>query len=103
MDGLEKPGNSLTWNVRSDRAQRFVAELKYSTPKPAREAGGRFVVKMGETTLTAPIEATSGARKLMTVKLGELEIKPGALKDVTVTVEGTSEPVHFFEVDLKQP
>lgn len=103
VDGLEKPGNSLTWKVRSDRAQRFVAELKYSTPKPEYAAGGRFVVKMGEKTLTAPIEATSGARKLATVKLGELEVKPGALQDVTVTVEGASGPVHFFEVDLKRP
>jgi alpha-L-fucosidase len=103
VDGLEKTGNSLTWNVRSDRPQRFVAELKYSTPKPEYAAGGKFVVKMGDTTLTAPIEATSGARKLTTVKLGELEVKPGALQDITVTVEGSSEPVHFFEVGLKQP
>jgi len=103
VDGLEKTGNSLTWKVRSDRPQRFVAELKYSTPKPEYAAGGRFVVKMGDTTLTAPIEATSGARKLTTVKLGELEVKPGALQDITVTVEGSSEPVHFFEVGLKQP
>jgi hypothetical protein len=103
VDGLEKPGNMLTWNVRADRVQRFAVEVKYSTPKPAREAGGRFVVKMGETVLTTPIEATSGARQLKTVRLGELEVKPGALQDVTVTVEGGGEPLHFFEVDLKQP
>lgn len=103
VDGLEKPGNMLTWNVRADRVQRFAVELKYSTPKPTRAGASRFVVKMGETTVSAPIEATSGARVLKTVRLGELEVEPGALQDVMVTVEGDREPVHFFEVDLKQP
>jgi alpha-L-fucosidase len=103
VDGLEKPGNVLTWNVRADRVQRFAVEVKYSTPKATRAAGSRFVVKMGEKVLTAPIEATSSARQLTTVRLGELEIQPGVLQDLTVTVEGGGDPVHFFEVDLKQP
>jgi alpha-L-fucosidase len=103
VDGLEKPGNMLIWNVRTLAPQRFAVEVKYSTPKAIRAPGSRFVLKLGETVLTAPIEATSSARKLTTVRLGELEVKPSALQNVTVTVEGGGDPVHFFEVDLKQP
>jgi alpha-L-fucosidase len=103
VDGLEKPGNVLTWQVRADHAQRFAVEVKYSTPKATRAAGSKFVVKMGETVLTTPIEATSSARQLTTMRLGDLKIKPGALQDITVTVEGGGDPVHFFELDLKQP
>jgi len=103
VDGLEKPGNLLTWNVRADRPQRFAVDLKYSTPKPTYPAGSKFLVKKGDTVLTAPIAATPGARQLKTVRLGELEIKPGELQDITVTVEGGGDPVHFFELDLKQP
>ena len=62
VDGLEKPGNLLTWQVRVDEPQRYAVEVKYSTPKPA-QTGGKFVVKIGGTTLTAPIEATSSARQ----------------------------------------
>jgi len=103
VDGLEKRGNLLTWHVRVDRPQRFAVDLKYSTPKSNYMAGGKFVVKMGETVLTAPIEATPTARQMKTIRLGELEIKPEALQDITITVEGGGEPVHFFELDLKQP
>jgi len=103
VDGLEKPGNLLAWDVRAEHAQRFAVDLKYSTPKPARAAGGKFVVKIGDTVLTAPIEATSSARQLQTVRLGEVEIKPGALQKMTVTVEGGGDPVHFFEIDLTHP
>jgi len=103
VDGLERSGNLLTWNVRADRAEEFVAELKYSTPKSTRAEGGRFVVKLGDSVLTAPIEATSSARQMKTVPLGTLKIKPGPLQNLTVTIEGDGEPVHFFEVDLKRP
>lgn len=103
VDGLEKPDNLLAWKVRTDHARRFAVDLKYSTPNPARTPGSKFVVRMDETTLTAPIEATSSARQWTTVRLGELEIKPGALQSVTVTIEGAGDPVHFFELDLTQP
>lgn len=103
VDGLEKPGNLLTWNVRTDRALRFAVELKYSTPNPIQTTGSRFVVKMGDTVLSAPIEATSSARQLKTLQLGEMEIKPGAFKSLTVAVEGGGDPVHFFEIDMKHP
>jgi hypothetical protein len=45
----------------------------------------------------------SGTRKLATAPLGELEIKPGALQNLTLKVEGGGDAVHFFEVDLKHP
>lgn len=98
VDGLEKPGNRLTWQVRVDEPQRYAVEVRYSTPKPA-VAAGQFVLKVGGTTLSAPIAATSSARQLSTVRLGELAMKPGALEDMELTVEG-GEPVHFFEVDM---
>jgi hypothetical protein len=101
VDGLEKAGNSLTWHVRSDKARRYEVEVKYSTPKSARTEGGRFVVKVGDKVLTVPIEATPGPKQLTAVNSGTIEIPAGALQDMTITVEGTSEPVHFFEVDLK--
>ena len=103
VDGLEKPGNQLQWDVRADRAQRFAVEVKYSTPQPARTAPGKFIVKMGDTTLTGSIEATSDPRQVKTVRLGELNIKPGALQDLNLTVEGSDETVHFFEIDMKRP
>jgi hypothetical protein len=101
VDGLDKPGNLLTWNVRADRAQRFAVYLKYSTPKPTATGGGRFVVKISDTVLTAPIEATSTARQLRTVRLGDSEINPGTLQNLTVTTENGAGPVHFFEIDMK--
>ena len=101
VDGLEKAGNLLTWNVRTDRAQRFSVELKYSTPKPTWTTASKFVVMIGKTRLTAPIEATPSAREMRTVRMGEINIEPGKLQDMTVTVEGGGDPVHFFEIDLK--
>lgn len=103
IDGLDKPGNLLTWNVRADRARRFDVELKYSTPRSTRSVANKFVVKLGDKVLTAPIEATHTARQLTTVRLGELEIKPGELQNLTVTVEGGIDPVHFFEIDMVSP
>lgn len=100
VDGLEKPGNLLTWHVRADHPQRFVAELKYSTPKATYGPGSKFVVKMGGTVLTVPIEATENPKQMKTVRLGELEVKPGALQNITITMEGSGDPVHFFEIDL---
>lgn len=103
VDGLEKAGNLLTWNVRTDRAQHFSVELKYSTPKPTWAAASKFVVTIGKTRLTIPIEATPSAREMRAVRMGEINIEPGKLQDMTVTVEGGGDPVHFFEIDLKAP
>ena len=101
VDGLEKAGNSLTWNVRSDKARQYEVEVRYSTPKAARAEGGRFVVKIGDNVLKVPIEATPGPKQMTTTRLGRLVVMAGALQDMTITVEGTMDPVYFFEVDLR--
>jgi alpha-L-fucosidase len=101
VDGLEKAGNSMTWNVRSDKVRRYEVEVRYSTPKAVRTEGGSFIVRMGDKVLRAPIEATPGPKQMTTARLGTLEVQAGALQAMTITLEGTAEPVHFFEVDLR--
>jgi hypothetical protein len=76
-------------------------EVRYSTPKAVRAEGGRFLVKMGDKILKAAIEATPGPKQMTTARIGTLEVQAGTLQNMTITVEGTEEPVHFFEVDLK--
>jgi len=101
VDGLEKTGNSLTWNVRSDKTRKYEVEVKYSTPKASHPAGGKFAVKMGDHVLTVPIEATAGPKQIKTANAGTFEIASGKLQEITITAEGSTEPVHFFELNLK--
>lgn len=101
VDGLQKEGNSLTWKIRTDKALRFALEVKYSTPKDESTPNRKFAVKLGDKTFTGAIEATAGPRQMKTLPMGEVEIKPGALQDLTITIEGGGDPVHFFEIDLK--
>lgn len=101
VDGLEKEGNTLTWQVRADKTRHFAVEVKYSTPKNESAPNRKFIVKLGNTTLTGPIEATAGPRQMKILPMGEVEIKLGALQNLTITMEGRGDPVHFFEIDLK--
>jgi len=101
VDGLEKSGNSLTWDVRSDELRSYTVEVKYSTPKPPRSQEGRFVIKVGNQVVSTPIQATPGPKHITTAEPGTLKIQANDLEKMTLTVEGTTEPVHFFEIDLK--
>lgn len=101
VDGLEKAGNSLTWNLRSDKGRRYQVEVKYSTPKSAQTQGGKFVIKMGNKVLSAPIETMPDPKRMTAAHLGTLDVQAGGLRDMTIQVEDPTEPVHFFEVDLR--
>jgi hypothetical protein len=100
VDGLEKKGNSLLWNVRTDQPAEFSIALRYSTPKPAIASNVRFVVHYGSTVLSVPVNATSGERQMASLALGKIKVAPGALQPLEVTLEGATTPVHLFEVDL---
>lgn len=102
VDGLEKKGNSLQWNVRVDRPAKLSVDVAYSTPKATLAAGAKFVVKLGANVLSAPVAATTQEREIKTLHLGELELSAGELQRLEVTLEGAETPVHFFEVDLTE-
>jgi alpha-L-fucosidase len=100
VDGLEKEGNSLLWNVRTDQPAEFSIALRYSTPKPTIASNVRLVVHYGSTVLSVPVNATQGERQMASLALGKIKVDPGALQPLEVTLEGATTPVHFFEVDL---
>lgn len=100
VDGLEKAGNSLAWDIRVNRATRFSVNVRYSTPKNEIQPDARFVVRLGSTVLNSPIAATVHEKQLGTLHLGELTMAPSDLQQLRVTLEGTAAPVHFFEIDL---
>jgi hypothetical protein len=47
VDGLEKAGKSMKWNVRSDKVRRYEVEVRYSTPKTVRTEGLELCRKDG--------------------------------------------------------
>jgi alpha-L-fucosidase len=100
VDGLEKQGNSLSWNVRTDQPAELSVDVRYSTPEPALAPGAKFVARYGSSVLTAPVAATSEEREMASLALGKIKIAPGVLQRIEITLEGATTPVHFFEVDL---
>lgn len=102
VDGLEKQGNSLVWDVRTDQPVEFQVNVRYSTPKPTLEPGANFVVRYGSSVLTAPVTATPRERQMGTLALGKIKIAPGGSQRIEVTLQGVTASVHFFEVDLTQ-
>ena len=100
VDGLEKPENALRWEVRVDDPTRFQVVIRYSTPRPKLNSEARIVVNLGQQVLSAPVMATSGERRVEALHLGEIAMSPGKLETLQVTLAGTSDKVHFFEVDL---
>jgi alpha-L-fucosidase len=100
VDGLEKAGNSLHWNVRVNHPARLRVQVRYSTPKGAVSPAARFVVRFGATVLHGPIRPTATERELGTVDLGALNPTPNGLAELSVNIEGGTVPVHFFELNL---
>lgn len=100
VDGLEKQGNALSWNVRAERSTQFSVDVHYSTPKTSLTPGARFVVRFGSQILTAPITATAGEREVGTLSLGKIGVAQGAPQRLEITIEGATTPIHFFEVGL---
>jgi alpha-L-fucosidase len=100
VDGLGKTRNSLHWAVRVDQAATFAVDIRYSTPTTTLAPGARFVVHLGPAVLTAPIAPTANERQLVSLHLGMVTIAPTGLAPLTVSIEGATSPVHFFEVDL---
>lgn len=100
VDGLEKQGNALSWNVRAERSTQFSVDVHYSTPKTSLTPGAHFVVRFGSQILTAPITATAGEREVGTLSLGKIGVAQGAPQRLEITIEGATTPIHFFEVGL---
>ncbi len=100
VDGLGKPGNALRWNVRVDEPSRFKVAIRYSSPESKTHPEARFVVHLGERVLNAPVTGTSGEHGITTLQVGELELKPGELQPLTVSLDSQEEVIHFFEIDL---
>lgn len=100
IDGLQKTGNNLTWNIRSDATRQYVVTVKYSTPKGAQPAGGKLLVQFGDQVLSVPIEPTATPKAMKTAIAGTIQVAPEKLQTLTVTAEGSPQPVHFFELDL---
>ena len=101
VDGLGKKDNALRWNVRVNESGKLDVSILYSTAKPRIAVGSQFVVHFGSQTLTAPIVATSSATQVQTLHMGEFNLQPGVLQDLSVTMTEGADTVHFFEVDLK--
>ena len=100
VDGLEIAGNSLSWRIRTDLPATYHVTLSYSSPSPSATPGTVFSLNYGGQTLTAAAPATANERTVATIDLGTLRIMPGKLQPLTLTLTGTHQPVHFFEVDL---
>ena len=103
VDGLEKKGNALRWNVRVNESGKLDVSILYiySTAKPSVATGSQFVVHLGSQTLTASIVATGSPTKMQTLHMGELSLQPSMLQDLSVTMTEGADKIHFFEVDLK--
>lgn len=101
VDDLEKKGNALRWNVRMNESGKLDVSILYSTAKPSVATGSQFVVHLGSQTLTAPIVATSSPTKMQTLHMGELNLQPSMLQDLSVSTTEGADKIHFFEVDLK--
>ena len=100
VDGLEKPGNALKWNVRVDEPSRFKVAIRYRTPESKTHHETRFVVRLGERVLNAPVTGSSGEHGITTLQVGELEMKPGELQPLSVSLDSEEGAIHFFEIDL---
>jgi hypothetical protein len=100
VDGLERAGNSLVWPVRATQAAPVKVSLRYSTPDGATVPDARFVVRYGDTVLSAPIAATASPTDLRRLDLGVLPLRAGDLSDLSLSIEGGRSPVHVFDLQL---
>ncbi|MBO9707394.1 MAG: alpha-L-fucosidase [Caulobacter sp.] len=97
VDGLEKTGNRLVWPVRATAPAPVRVRVRYSTPG---ETSARVLLRYGDATLAAQLTPTHGDRDLQEVELGVLDLKSGALQDLTLSLEA-DHPVHIFSLDLR--
>ena len=100
VDGLEIPGNSLSWNIRTDKPATYHVTLSYSSLSPTAATGTNFSLNCSGQTLTGAALPTANERAVATIDLGVLKIKRGELQPLTVVQTGNRQPIHFFEVDL---
>ncbi len=99
VDGLERPGSSLSWRLRATQAARVTVTLRYSTPETV--GGGAIRVSYAGRILTAPVVATASATAMRSVVLGTINVKPGPLSPLTLTVDGASgSKPHIFDLTL---
>lgn len=73
--GWNAPGDGLAWKVDVVRAGRYTVELTYGCP--TQDAGGRCVVSLGRTRLTAEIRAGGGPDVYVQRDVGEIALATG--------------------------
>jgi alpha-L-fucosidase len=100
VDGLERNGNRLEWMVRVEQSSVLQVSIQYSTPQRTMPAGARVVVEYEGQTLRGEVKSTPTEKTVTTVSLGDLKSKDNGTHLLTVRMEGTEQPVHFFEVNL---
>ena len=100
VDGLEREGNRLSWNIRTDRVANYRVSLRYSSTSPTAAPGTSFSLRFGDQTLSAAAPATANEHAVATVDMGTLHISPAEAKALTVTQTGAPQLMHFFELDL---
>jgi hypothetical protein len=101
ITGLEKPGNSLHWDIRSDTAADFDVSVRYSTPKAALPPGAHFTLTYGDQTLRVPVEATENDHTPRTFHAGVLHLPAGNVHPLRIMLESDRSPVYLFELSLQ--
>jgi len=101
VSGLERNGNALEWNVRTDTAETFAVQVRYSTPKAELAKDAHFVLRYGDQTLRVAVASTKSERDTVEEDAGVLRFAPGAAAPLRVTLEPAGQPVLFFELHLK--
>lgn len=85
-----KPGDALAWKVDVVRDGRYEVVLEYGC-LPS-DAGGRYRLTLGQSTLEATTEAGGGPNAYVSRRAGVMKLKrgPGTLEMAAVTVPGKS-------------
>ncbi|PZU08251.1 alpha-L-fucosidase [Sphingomonas sp.] len=95
VDGLETPGNRLTWPVRLRGTAPGNITLRYATTAPT---GGRFVLSAGGKSFFAQIRPTASPTTMASADFGPVPIGR-ATAPLSLTIEGAAPgSVHIFEL-----
>ena len=99
VSGLENPGNALEWSVRTDKAESFLASVRYNTIHNQMPPGGKFVLRFGKQTFYAPVVASQNVKEIEEASFGKLRIDSGILHELELSIDGPA-GVQTFELDL---
>lgn len=106
VEGLEKEGRALQWDVRAGTPAKVRVQLRYSTEdaEPAdanKPEPGEFVLEYGDQALHAPI-VSAGGPDMRTAQLGTLALKSGRPTPLTLKVSGAPRvKIRVFDVTVQ--